>query len=737
MSEASELLNSLSEDDIATYTAEPETEEHIVVGEDRFITVPDTLKRIAVQHDHNIETVTFDCPRYWDKHDMSLMKVYINYRRPDGVVGCYVADNVRADETNESIMHFDWTITKNVTVVEGTLTFLVCVREVDAKGYERNHWNSETNDDLYISEGLECDCASPEIHPDSEIIEGIPSEEDDVRFYDYDGTLLYSYALDEVQSISSLPNPPEHDGLISQGWNYDLDVIKSLGRGVNVCASYITDDGTTRLHIKTVSDGRNTVPLNIYQTVSDGVSIDWGDGSTSTISGTLGVSTTHTYSTPGEYTIKLTPLNGTTYFLGNGSESVLGSNKVYTSMLQRVEIGEGVTAIMPYSLQWCSSLSSITIPNGITSIGSYAFAMCSALKHVALPAAIDTALTIDGYAFNNCYSIENMSIPEGTLDIGNNAFNGCYNLVSISLPNSLEGLGVEAFKQCHSLKTIYLPGSIVEIGDNMFEYCISLENVTFGEGLTHIGAYAFSHCSSLERIDIPEGMVRINEYAFQYCTALKTVNLPESLTSIMQYVFYSCTSLSRITLPGALVNPATQTFMDCSSLTEVVLSEGIVGVANEVFKNCTALKRVVVPTSFTFVGPYAFQNCRSLSEFDLSNVKSMGDGAFSNCTSLRTLTLSGDIAKSTQIPVYAFDYCESLASVKMPPVTVVNSYSFRGCTGVANFDFSACTTVPTLTTINAFEGVADDCNIEVPSALYDEWVASTNWSSYADMIVAV
>ena len=60
MSGAEELLNR----EATTYLARLEAEPHIVIGEDRFITVPSELKRIAVQYDHNIETVTFDCPRY-------------------------------------------------------------------------------------------------------------------------------------------------------------------------------------------------------------------------------------------------------------------------------------------------------------------------------------------------------------------------------------------------------------------------------------------------------------------------------------------------------------------------------------------------------------------------------------------------------------------------------------------------------------------------------------------------
>ena len=47
------------------------SEPHIVIDSHRAITVPEQLKRIAVQFDHNFETVTFDCPRYWDGHDLS------------------------------------------------------------------------------------------------------------------------------------------------------------------------------------------------------------------------------------------------------------------------------------------------------------------------------------------------------------------------------------------------------------------------------------------------------------------------------------------------------------------------------------------------------------------------------------------------------------------------------------------------------------------------------------------
>ena len=151
----SDIFNGLSEEEIAAYSAIPSEEPHIVVGPNRVVTVPESLKRIGVQYDHNIETVTFDCPRYWDGHDMSTMVVYINYLTPNGETGSFVAQNVTVDENDISIMHFDWTISKHVTNSNGYVKFLVCVKDTNSDGIEIKHWNSELNSDLYISEGLE------------------------------------------------------------------------------------------------------------------------------------------------------------------------------------------------------------------------------------------------------------------------------------------------------------------------------------------------------------------------------------------------------------------------------------------------------------------------------------------------------------------------------------------------------------------------------------------------------
>ena len=130
-------------------------ESHITIDDSRVIYVPEELRKIAVQYDHNVETVTFDCPRYWDGLDMSEMRIYVNYKRSDGVVGMSLPKNIVIDEYDDTIMHFSWTITRGATMVSGTLSFSVCIKKPTVDGKEENHWNSEINTQMTVSPGLE------------------------------------------------------------------------------------------------------------------------------------------------------------------------------------------------------------------------------------------------------------------------------------------------------------------------------------------------------------------------------------------------------------------------------------------------------------------------------------------------------------------------------------------------------------------------------------------------------
>lgn len=322
---------------------------------------------------------------------------------------------------------------------------------------------------------------------------GASAKWDDVTFIDYDGSVLYSYSLAEAQALTELPALPSHDGLVCQGWNWTLEAIKALNRPVTVGAMYITDDGATRLHIRIATVGRMTVPLYIGQTVANGVSIDWGDGSAvKTLPGTGNVDTSHTYAEPGDYVISLMPQDGCTLSFGRGSRSycVMGSTgnngMVYCNMLQDVSIGKNVTTIGNYAFRSCYSLVSITIPTRVTTIGQS--------------------------VFQSCYSLASITIPDGVTSISDSAFSSCYSLASITIPTGVTSIGSYVFKDCYSLASITIPTGVTSIGDYAFQNCYSLASITIPTGVTSIEDYAFYNCFGMRYYD------------FSACTAIPALS---------------------------------------------------------------------------------------------------------------------------------------------------------------------------------------------------------------------
>ena len=300
----------------------------------------------------------------------------------------------------------------------------------------------------------------------------------DVNFYDYDGTIVASYSLSEAQSLTALPDGPTHDGLTFQGWNYTLEKAKAFTRPMNVGAMYITDDGKTRLYIRIAAEGRMNVPLYISQTVANGVTIDWGDGSaTQTLAGTGNVNTTHTYANIGDYVITLNPVDGCTLGFGDGTNSycVLGSTgnngRVYCNILQDVQIGIGVTSIGGHAFSNCYSLASITIPDSVTSIGTG--------------------------AFSNCYSLASITIPDSVTSTGTDVVTICYSLASIIIPDSVTSIDIGTFTTCYSLASITIPDSVTSINIGAFSNCYSLASITIPDGVTSIGNYAFQNCHGM------------------------------------------------------------------------------------------------------------------------------------------------------------------------------------------------------------------------------------------------
>ena len=260
----------------------------------------------------------------------------------------------------------------------------------------------------------------------------------------------------------------------------------------------VIGDGKTYLYITIAAEGRMDVPLYFSQTVANGVTIDWGDGSApQTLSGTGNKSATHKYAAIGDYVISLNPAEGCTLVLGrdHSSYSVMGSTgnngRIYCNMLTAVEIGKGVARTGTSAFNNCYSLESIVIPESVTNINNSTFQNCYSLKSIVIPGSVTY---IGSSVFYSCYSLKSIVIPKSVTYINTSAFENCYTLESIVIPESVTDINNSTFKNCYSLKSIVIPDSVTSIGSSVFYGCYSLASVVIPDSVTSIESSAFQNC---------------------------------------------------------------------------------------------------------------------------------------------------------------------------------------------------------------------------------------------------
>ena len=170
-----------------------------------------------------------------------------------------------------------------------------------------------------------------------------------------------------------------------------------------------------------------------------------------------------------------------------------------------------------YTVPATVSYQSVTF--NVTEIGKDAFEDCSSLESVTIPASVTT---IGEYAFRYCESLQSVTLSEGLLTIGEGAFDGCESLQSITLPAGLLTIGMQAFDGCESLQSVTIPASVTTIGAYAFNGCESLQSVTLSENLTTIEEAAF-YSSGLTSITIPAGVISLGMGAFAECAGLTSV----------------------------------------------------------------------------------------------------------------------------------------------------------------------------------------------------------------------
>jgi hypothetical protein len=290
----------------------------------------------------------------------------------------------------------------------------------------------------------------------------------------------------------------------------------------------------------------------------------------------------------------------------------------------------------------------------------------------------------------------------------------------------------------------------------------TLTEVEIPEGISLIRPYAFYYHKNIKKLWIGNNIKSIGNSAFAYCYGLEEVYINASgfgsgnNPSIFTYAGQEGNGI-KLTIGKNVLDIPSYTFKagntnQCARFTSLEFEEGSVctTIGESTFLYNAYIKTITIPDTITKIGKEAFRECQGIEEIHF-NASSMMDGA-TNARLFDNAGINGTginvfIGKNvSRIPAWLFrpmtgaSNLPNIISLEFEEgsvCTTIGAYAFGTSATEPIWDFTKCTTVPTLANSNAFSGFPSTGVIRVPAFLYDEWIAATNWSTYASQIVAV
>ena len=286
----------------------------------------------------------------------------------------------------------------------------------------------------------------------------------------------------------------------------------------------------------------------------------------------------------------LTDAYGVTYVkLNDGTSYIARVNGLCSEIVLGGADGFSVTEIPARLLQCQSGITKVTVHPDITSIGEY--------------------------AFNFCYDLEIVELPEGLQHIGEYAFSDSN--AHVRIPSSVTEIDYAAFNCCYA----YIPFDSTEIpegwhsswcGTNVVwnapdgTFCLSDEGNVYlldTDGIAHLYFYEIAEGElTIHALDDYPTVVYGNHYYNWNVTALV---IDEGVIKLSDKAFYCWYALREVTLPSTLTEIGAEAFYGCNNLVMPTLSEKLDTIGAYAFYN-VQLKEYTVPSTITTIGESAF-----------------------------------------------------------------------------------------------------------------------------------
>jgi len=321
-----------------------------------------------------------------------------------------------------------------------------------------------------------------------------------VTYYDPFGDVIkIQYVLDGEDATP--PTPPTFDLLTFAEWN---NPSTNITYDRDIGAIYDTTDGKTYV-FATFNNVIGLQPTLVFdKSTTDLLTIDWGDGETSTSSGNGGVAIlkTTSYTSSGNYIITI-ECNG---FYRLGSYLNFFGSGTYLSAPYKIYFGANINVTNAGIGN--HQIEKITLNSGLTGNINTNFAYANA-RIVSLNFPSGLTGSILGGIFQNDYSIRKIIFPSemnGVISFSS-SFQNCFSLESTILPNGLTGsIGGSLFSTARSLRSALIPIGITSLGSGCFANNTSMNEYIFQSIIppTMSNINVFSSIPAFTKIYVPD-----------------------------------------------------------------------------------------------------------------------------------------------------------------------------------------------------------------------------------------
>lgn len=199
------------------------------------------------------------------------------------------------------------------------------------------------------------------------------------------------------------------------------------------------------------------------------------------------------------------------------------------------------------------------------------YAYAQQITNIVIEQGVTHAGNYMAYGFRN---LENLTLPEGLLSIGNGAFGDGMGAVpgnklsELVLPDSLQTIGEIAFQNCKYIQTLRIPPAVESIGRRAFRSNTRLREIDFSaaQALTSIGESSFNLARSLQKLDFSgaTSLITIERDAFGSNYKLAEVIFSNSLENIGNQAFAADAVglLTKVEFPASIQTMGSDVFQN-------------------------------------------------------------------------------------------------------------------------------------------------------------------------------